>query len=95
MKTNTEYNGWKNRSTWNVSLWINDDESLYKAAKEYKEYKAEVDKRIIAKGLKPKPVSYHGFIKYAGLTYDKTPDGIKYISTLLDYKALNEMMEEL
>ena len=81
MKTNTEYNGWKNRSTWDVSLWINNDEGLYKAAKEYMQTKHN------------KP--YSGFIRHMNMQYDKTPDGIKYISTLLDYKALNEMMEEL
>jgi hypothetical protein len=77
----TDYNGWKNRQTWNVSLWINNDESLYRSAVEFmKNYK----------GSKP----YASFIKHIGLQHDRTPDNIGYISTRLDYKALNEMMLE-
>lgn len=28
------YNGWKNYETWNVALWIGNDESLYSMAKQ-------------------------------------------------------------
>ncbi len=79
----TDYNGWKNRQTWNVSLWINNDEGLYRAAVAFmKEH---------PKALRP----YNSFIKHERLEYDRTPDNIGYISTRLDYKALNEMMREL
>ena len=32
------FNGWKNWETWNVALWINNDEGLYNLAKECNDY---------------------------------------------------------
>lgn len=77
------YNGWKNRQTWNVSLWINNEEWLYNAARNY---------AIQNKG---KSKLYAGFIKSMGMENDRTPDRIGYLTNVLDYKALNEMMLEL
>ena len=77
-----DYNGWKNRQTWNVSLWINNDESLYGIA---------VDFMKTYKGSKP----YASFIRRYGMQEERTPDRIKFLSNVLDYKALNEMMLEL
>ena len=79
-KPETDYNGWKNRSTWNVSLWLNNDESLYNAAR-----------RAKANGCN----TYAKVIHRLGLAHDKTPDGIGWISNRLDYSALNEMIDEL
>ena len=35
----TEYNGWENYETWNVALWVNNDEGLYNIARRCVDYK--------------------------------------------------------
>ena len=37
--TDTEYNGWENYETWNVALWIDNDEGLYNIARRCVDYK--------------------------------------------------------
>ena len=36
------YNGWENYETWNVALWINNDEGLYNLARECGDYQTFV-----------------------------------------------------
>lgn len=82
MKTDTTYNGWKNRQTWNIALWIGNDEGLYRSAVEFmRKYT----------GRRP----YSAFIEWAGMADDRTPDRIAYNGSKLDRVALNEMMKEL
>jgi len=82
--TDTTYNGWKNRQTWNVALWISNDERFYHAAVEY-----------VKKWGKKRRALYWGFVNSMGLQEEKTPDGIKWAGSRLDYKALSNMMREL
>ena len=37
------YNGWTNYETWNVALWINNDEGLYDIARRCDDYQDFVD----------------------------------------------------
>ena len=37
---NQTYNGYRNYQTWNVVLWIQNDEGLYKLARECEDYAA-------------------------------------------------------
>lgn len=82
------YNGWKNRETWNVSLWLNNTEEFYRTA---------VDFMRTYKGRKP----YKDFIAtYSGagvgsLLGLETGDRVMWSDSQLDYNALNEMMREL
>ena len=36
--TPVKYNGWADWTTWNVALWINNDECFYNIAKDCKDY---------------------------------------------------------
>ena len=42
MSESKEYNGWANYETWNVALWIGNDEGLYSMAKDSKDYESFV-----------------------------------------------------
>ena len=37
-----EYNGWTNYETWNVALWIQNDEGLYNIARQCSDYQTFV-----------------------------------------------------
>ena len=36
----TDFNGWANWATWNVALWIQNDEGTYRVARQYDSYDA-------------------------------------------------------
>ncbi|ATS92421.1 hypothetical protein PGT2_g00003 [Escherichia phage PGT2] len=72
MTTRTEYNGHKNKTHWNVSLWINNDEALYQLAREFINDNNNRNDAARAMAL---------FL--AQLGQDKTPDGFKYSATAI------------
>lgn len=64
--------GHKNKTHWNVSLWINNDESLYRLAKEF--IAANINRNDAARDMML-------FLEQTG--QDKTPDGFKYSKTAI------------
>ena len=79
------YNGWKNYETWNVALWIGNDEGLYNMALEYTEQHKD-DGCGVYKGF------VEGLREVGSL---QTPDSVAWNDSGLDYPKLDEMMTEL
>ena len=77
------YNGWENWETWNVALWIQNDEGLYNAA------------RSAMRRYGTLFGGYKNFIRSYGMEETSTPDGAEYVSNFLNYQELDEMMLEL
>jgi hypothetical protein len=75
----TLYNGWKNRETWNVNLWLANDERLYQMVLAYGK---EMNYRDFA-------------TNYLVYTSAGTPDGVAWLDESLDYEALDELLEEM
>jgi hypothetical protein len=73
------YNGWKNWETWNVVLWIGNDEGLYSLARECKSYSR------FCESLK----------EIGGEIAFQTPDGVAWNDSGLDKEAITEYFTEL
>lgn len=82
-----KYNGWKNYETWNVALYICNEYELYLKAKHFME---KLNKRDWNREN-----AYRQFVEAVHLKKQSTPDGVKYLSDVLDYAELDEMMWDL
>ena len=85
--TTQKYNGWANYETWNVSLWLGNDEDYYDIVREY--CKENVDTKI-------RDLSYAGFVsRNRGWLSTETPDGVSWTDSNLDHNELNRMIREM
>jgi len=87
------YNGWKNYETWNVALWIGNDQALYESAKEagtytrFRDLFRDYDTRDRAQDHTRQSTAFRISIE--------TPDGVAWNDSGLDIDALDEMIAEL
>jgi hypothetical protein len=83
-----EYNGWRNYQTWNVALWIANDEDLYGLA----QASAHTD---IEAGTRPRYQHFVDTLLFDPGQYALTGDGVRWDDPDLDIAALDDMIAEL
>ena len=82
----TDYNGWANYETWNVSLWLKEDRSHYRIAYNYVKHCRTFGNKVSYDSLIP-ALEYHcGKI---------TPDGVRFMDPIINTEELDRMLEEL
>ena len=80
MSTQT-YNGWANYETWNASLWINNEEPMY---------------RQVLGLVNSKVTQWTDIASVLTIFFgDKTPDGVAWNDPRIDADEMNEMLAEL
>ena len=75
------YNGWANYETWNVALWMQNNQFLYNTAVACVEYKSD-DETPYTKFIR----NMHNVDKIC------TNDGVKWDDELINQDEINEMM---
>ncbi len=80
------YNGWANYHTWNVALWISNDQSLYNEARHYASAYFNRDACTYADFIAEAMPSAWG---------DITPDGVSWTDPTLDHDELNTFIRQL
>ena len=83
----TTFNGWATYETWNVSLYINNEEPLYREAVRYVNQCNRLDEAV----------DYFQFAPVIEMLFgSKTGDGVRWTDySKLDTEELNEMLREL
>lgn len=79
MSADGTYNGWANRQTWNVILWISNDEGLYNLASTCANYD---EFREVLREMYPSQIAF------------ETPDGVSWSDSGVNLPELQEFWSE-
>lgn len=77
------YNGWYNYQTWNVSLWLNNEEAWYQSMRFFMLENPEGTYSDLIDVLQSEQI-----------IEQVTPDGVSWTDPTLDREALDEMLKE-
>ena len=80
------YNGWANYATWNVALWIGNDEAIYRTALGYVRHCERYGNRVSYDALIPTLEDCFG---------QMTPDGTRWMDGRIDTAEMDEMLDEM
>jgi len=83
--TQETYNGWANYETWNVALWIQNNEFLYNTAVACVEYHDGAFETAYEKFIR----SMHNVDSFT------TADGVSWDDELVNHDEINAMMLEI
>jgi len=84
MPMEEDYNGWANYETWNVALYLDNDEGSYLAICEYvRDTLNSTD-----------DLTYDGLVEYLGLEGQSTPDGICWDNFRINRKEMFDWLIE-
>ena len=98
MSNDTTYNGWTNYETWNVTLWIDNDEGLYGFVRDGLESLLERNgndwenvsltelKELVQDAFNACSTGYGG---------KATPDGVRILDQKIDWAEVSDMLLEL
>jgi hypothetical protein len=88
------HNGWKNRATWNISLWISNDENVYNAA--HKAVDRLKDRGILDSAVTPCWARSFCRVEFdAAFGKEQTPDGYGVDDPDIDWSEIANMMKDL
>ena len=98
MSNDTTYNGWANYETWNVTLWIDNDEGLYGFVRDGLESLLESNgndwTNISETELKELVYDAFGACS-TGYGGKATPDGVRILDPKIDWTEVSDMLLEL
>lgn len=84
------YEGWTNYATWNVVLWLSNEEPMYRASVDY--FEAQAKRTMNGQHVDNR---YLDLISYLGLNGESTMDGIQYDGDELDLVELDQWVADM